>query len=91
MSSGLQSIKPSAADPSSVGSVVLKDGTEIPADVVVLGVGVRPATEFLKGSNLESAMQRDGGLKVDGQLRVEGFEDVFALGTGIFLPRPKQD
>ncbi|KAG9050755.1 hypothetical protein FS837_002699 [Tulasnella sp. UAMH 9824] len=87
MSSGLQSIKASAADPSSVGSVVLKDGTEIPADVVVLGVGVRPATEFLKGSKLESAMQRDGGLKVDGQLRVDGFEDVFALGDIAVYPQ----
>ncbi|KAG8953414.1 hypothetical protein FRC04_002256 [Tulasnella sp. 424] len=82
MSGGLASIKPSATDPSSVGSVVLKDGTEIEADVVVLGVGVRPATEFLKGSKLESTIQKDGGLKVDGQLRVEGFEDVYAIGAG---------
>ncbi|KAG8928469.1 hypothetical protein FRC01_005903 [Tulasnella sp. 417] len=87
MSSGLQAIKASAADPSSVGSVLLKDGTEIEADVVVLGVGVRPATEFLKGSKLESAMQRDGGLKVDGCLRVEGFEDVFALGDIAVYPQ----
>lgn len=82
MTGGPASIKPSATDPSSVGSVVLKDGTEIEADVVVLGVGVRPATEFLKGSKLESAIQKDGGLKVDGQLKVEGFEDVYAIGAG---------
>ncbi|KAG8974794.1 hypothetical protein FRB90_009708 [Tulasnella sp. 427] len=87
MSTGLASIKPSSTDPNAVGSVVLKDGTEIPADVVVLGVGVRPATDFLKGSKLEGALQKDGGLKVDGQLRVQGVEDVFAIGDIAVYPQ----
>lgn len=32
--------------------VVLEDGTEIPADLVVVGVGVVPATEWLRGSGV---------------------------------------
>jgi NADPH-dependent 2,4-dienoyl-CoA reductase/sulfur reductase-like enzyme/nitrite reductase/ring-hydroxylating ferredoxin subunit len=32
---------------------VLDDGTNVPADLVVLGVGVEPRTELAKGANLE--------------------------------------
>lgn len=35
-----------------VRSVVLDDGTEIPADLVVVGVGARPATQWLESSGL---------------------------------------
>ena len=35
-----------------VEGVRLSDGTSIPADVVVIGVGVRPNTEWLEGSGL---------------------------------------
>jgi len=35
-----------------VGSVKLTDGVEIPADVVVVGIGVIPNTEWLEGSGL---------------------------------------
>jgi NADPH-dependent 2,4-dienoyl-CoA reductase/sulfur reductase-like enzyme len=35
-----------------VGAVELSDGTAVPADVVVLAVGVRPATGWLDGSGL---------------------------------------
>jgi len=37
--------------------VQLADGTEVPADVIVVGIGVRPATEWLEGSGLQL---RDG-------------------------------
>jgi NADPH-dependent 2,4-dienoyl-CoA reductase/sulfur reductase-like enzyme len=80
MRATLQSIKPAADNPKAVGSIVLEGGVEIPADIVVMGVGVKPATDFLKGSSLEKAMQKDGGLKVDQSLCVEGFTDVFAIG-----------
>ncbi|MGH3951925.1 MAG: NAD(P)/FAD-dependent oxidoreductase, partial [Pseudonocardiaceae bacterium] len=36
-----------------VTGVVLEDGTQQPADVVVVGVGMRPATEWLAGSGIE--------------------------------------
>jgi len=88
-SGGLKEYKPSSSNPKAVGSVVLQDGTEIPADVVVLGVGVRPATDFLKATKLKEAMREDGGLYVDGQLRVKGFNDVYAIGDIAGYPQPK--
>jgi 3-phenylpropionate/trans-cinnamate dioxygenase ferredoxin reductase component len=36
-----------------VDSVVLTDGTELPADLVVVGIGSRPATEWLEGSGVD--------------------------------------
>jgi len=47
------------------GAVVLADGTAIPADVVVTGVGARPETAWLIGSGLEL----DRGVVVDEWLR----------------------
>jgi len=84
---GVKALKPSSSNPRAVGAVVLKDGTEIPADVVVLGVGVRPATDFLKETKLKKAMREDGGLFVDGQLRVKGFNDIFAIGDIAVYPQ----
>ncbi len=36
-----------------VEKVVLSDGTELDADIVVVGIGSRPATEWLEGSGIE--------------------------------------
>ncbi len=36
-----------------VDTVVLTDGTELAADLVVVGIGSRPATEWLEGSGIE--------------------------------------
>ena len=51
----------------------------IPADVVIMAVGVAPATEFLTGSGVEK--RKDGGLFVDEFLRVRGVDDVYAIGA----------
>jgi len=59
-----------------VSSVLLSDGTEIPADVVVEAVGAMPNTEWLDGNGLDL---RDG-VVCDDQLRVEGRPDVVACG-----------
>lgn len=45
-----------------VRSVRLDDGTVLPADLVVVGVGARPATDWLAGSGVELA---DGAVVVD--------------------------
>ncbi|WP_067176229.1 NAD(P)/FAD-dependent oxidoreductase [Microtetraspora niveoalba] len=45
--------------------ITLMSGARIPADVVVTGVGVRPAVEWLKGSPVEL----DNGVVVDEHLR----------------------
>lgn len=45
-------------------TVVLDDGTRIPADVVVVGIGVAPSVDWLDGSGLEL----DNGVRCDGSL-----------------------
>ncbi|KAK0524892.1 Apoptosis-inducing factor 1 [Tilletia horrida] len=59
-----------------------KDGKEVrlPAGVVVLGVGVRPATAYLKESKGFPELLKDGSVAVDSSFRVKGAQDVFALG-----------
>jgi NADPH-dependent 2,4-dienoyl-CoA reductase/sulfur reductase-like enzyme len=58
----------SEKDPSKVGSVVLKGtGEVLPADLVVLGVGVMCATNFLKSSGL--TLERDGSIVVDATMK----------------------
>jgi apoptosis-inducing factor 3 len=47
-----------------VEAVVLENGERLEADLVVVGVGVRPATDFLKGVGLS----KDGGVIVDEHL-----------------------
>lgn len=47
-------------------TVELDDGTTLPADLVVVGVGVRPATSFIQGVDIAA----DGGLPVDERLSV---------------------
>jgi 3-phenylpropionate/trans-cinnamate dioxygenase ferredoxin reductase subunit len=47
------------------GGVLLKDGTLVPADTVVTGIGVRPETAWLE----ESGLQLDCGVVVDERLR----------------------
>lgn len=63
-------------------AVVIKnsEGKEesLPADVVILGVGVAPATGYLKESGFQ--LEKDGGIAVDSKLRVEGHRDIFAIG-----------
>ncbi|QKG58241.1 FAD-dependent oxidoreductase [Hymenobacter sp. BRD128] len=55
--------------------VQLKTGQLLPAEVVVLGVGVRPATDFLAQA---FALEKDGGLAVDAFLQAA--ENVYAAG-----------
>ena len=66
------------SNPSRASGVELESGLFLPADTVVAGVGVVPATGFLKNS--EIPLERDGGVKVDAFLRVAGFDGVYAIG-----------
>ncbi|KAL0954670.1 hypothetical protein HGRIS_003621 [Hohenbuehelia grisea] len=92
MSSTVSRVIPDEADEKRVKGVVVKtkgeDGseseTELTGDFVLMGVGVRPATDFLKGT-LELA--KDGGVQVDEYLRVKGVEDVYALGDIAIYPQ----
>lgn len=64
---------------SSVGAVKLKDGTELEADLVILGIGVAPATEYLR-DNPSVKLLEDGSLAVDENFAVKGLTDVYAIG-----------
>ncbi|KAK7973071.1 hypothetical protein PG996_007299 [Apiospora saccharicola] len=77
--------EPSSSDPSKVGAVVLKDGTKLEADLVVLGIGVSPATEYLR-ENKVVGLEEDGSLKTDEQYSVVGLKDVFAIGDIASFP-----
>lgn len=79
MNAGVEKASPSASDPSKVGSIELKDGTSLPADLVILGTGVAPATTFLR-DNASVELQRDGSLKTDENFVVLGQKDVYAIG-----------
>jgi 3-phenylpropionate/trans-cinnamate dioxygenase ferredoxin reductase component len=59
----------------SSGGVRLADGTEVPADAVVMGVGARPRTELAASAGLEV----DNGVLVDASLRSSN-PAIFAVG-----------
>ncbi|KAL3952919.1 hypothetical protein ACCO45_012862 [Purpureocillium lilacinum] len=71
--------EPSGSDPSKVGAVCLKDGTRLEADLVILGVGVAPATEFLR-DNKVLRLEQDGSVATDENFQVTGLKDVYAIG-----------
>lgn len=58
-----------------VSTVVLSDGSELPADLVVVGIGSRPATDWLDGSGVEV----DNGVICDEAGRTSA-AGVWALG-----------
>jgi NADPH-dependent 2,4-dienoyl-CoA reductase/sulfur reductase-like enzyme/nitrite reductase/ring-hydroxylating ferredoxin subunit len=63
-----------------VESVVLESGEEIKTDLVVIGIGVKPATGFLDSAELLD----DKSLKTDSYLRVR--DDVYASGDIASFP-----
>ena len=74
----VEKIIPSDSDPS-LAAAVVANGQTLPADFVVMGVGVAPATEFLKQSGFQ--LERDGGIKVDEFLKVHGHDNIYAIGA----------
>nr|WSY50931.1 FAD-dependent oxidoreductase [Streptomyces sp. NBC_00886] len=64
-------------DDGRVRAVVTEDA-EYPADVVVLGIGVRPETSLAKAAGLP--LGQHGGLLTDLAMRVRGHENIWAGG-----------
>jgi NADPH-dependent 2,4-dienoyl-CoA reductase/sulfur reductase-like enzyme/nitrite reductase/ring-hydroxylating ferredoxin subunit len=58
--------------------VQLSSGEALPADFAVIGVGVRPATDFLKDSGL-AMEEKDGSLLVNSQLQASD-PNIYAAG-----------
>jgi NADPH-dependent 2,4-dienoyl-CoA reductase/sulfur reductase-like enzyme len=66
-----------------VEAVTLANGERIETDMVVVGVGVRPVTQFLQGVELG----QDGGVLVDS--RLSAAENVYAAGDIASFPDPR--
>jgi len=80
------SVKAIRKEPSeTLTKVELSSGEVLSADSVVMGVGVRPATEYLKASGWE--LEKDGSVKVDELLRVPGRSGVYAIGDIATYPQ----
>ncbi|XP_048327894.2 monodehydroascorbate reductase 4, peroxisomal [Ziziphus jujuba] len=64
-----------------VTAVNLKDGSQLPADMVVVGIGIRPNTSLFEGQlTLEK-----GGIKVNGRLQSSN-SSVYAVGDVAAFP-----
>jgi apoptosis-inducing factor 3 len=68
-----------------VRDVELENGERLPAEVVIVGTGVRPATDFLKGV----ALADDGGIPVDSSMQAA--PGLYAAGDIAQFPLPRSD
>ncbi|KAK0450062.1 flavoprotein [Armillaria borealis] len=86
MSSKVEKIVPHE-DNDKLATGVIVNGETLPADFIIMGVGVAPATDFLKGL---IELEADGSVKVDEYLRAiktpPGVKGVFAIGDIAVAP-----
>jgi 3-phenylpropionate/trans-cinnamate dioxygenase ferredoxin reductase subunit len=68
-------IRPPSTDASAAGTVQLADGTELDADVIIVGIGVTPNVELARSCGLNV----DNGILVDRHLRTSD-DDILAAG-----------
>ncbi|ORC32677.1 pyridine nucleotide-disulfide oxidoreductase [Marispirochaeta aestuarii] len=66
-------------------SVHLRSGKVLPADMVILSIGVKPDTTLAQKAGLE--IGESGGIKVDSHLLTSD-RDIYALGDAIEFPNP---
>ncbi|KMS98835.1 hypothetical protein BVRB_3g068160 [Beta vulgaris subsp. vulgaris] len=62
-------------------AVNLKDGTRVPADMVVVGIGIRPNTSLFEG---QLSIEK-GGIKVNGKMQTSN-DSVYAVGDVAAFP-----
>lgn len=81
LSRGLARFDPPEPDSSAAAAVVvLDDGTRLPADVVVMGLGGRPEAGLAKAAGL--TIGTTGGIQVDAHLRTSD-PNIYAVGDAI--------
>ena len=68
---------PSDAEPARASIVVLKDGRRLPADVVILGMGVKPEAGLAKAARLEIGER--GGIRVNERMQTSD-PSIYAVG-----------
>jgi rhodanese-related sulfurtransferase len=72
--------EPSGSESAAASIVTLQSGTRLPADVVILGLGVRPETALAREAGLQ--IGEAGGIRVDAQMRTSD-PDIFAVGDAV--------
>ncbi|MGH3356043.1 MAG: FAD-dependent oxidoreductase [Nocardioidaceae bacterium] len=65
-------------DGNGTATAVRAGGASYAVDIVVLGIGVRPATALADGTSLP--LGASGGLRVNRRMQVEGYDGVWAAG-----------
>lgn len=65
--------------------VIFKDGQSIPADIVILSIGVRPETTLARAAEL--TIGEAGGIAVNDYLRTSD-ESIYAIGDAIEFTHP---
>jgi NADPH-dependent 2,4-dienoyl-CoA reductase/sulfur reductase-like enzyme/nitrite reductase/ring-hydroxylating ferredoxin subunit len=78
-----EQVKSFVGSGSKVDAVELENGERLDTDLVVVGVGVSPATDFLEGFELH----KDGGVIADEFLSIA--TDVYAAGDIVHFPDPR--
>jgi NADPH-dependent 2,4-dienoyl-CoA reductase/sulfur reductase-like enzyme len=63
-----------------VTGILLSDGTQVPAEVVVAGIGATPAVEWLRGSGIELAGAAGGGGVVCNAVGATNLPGIYAVG-----------
>lgn len=66
-------------------NVMLESGKSIPADIVILSIGVRPEVKLAKEANLKIGDL--GGIKVDDYMQTSD-KDIYALGDAVEVLNP---
>jgi pyruvate/2-oxoglutarate dehydrogenase complex dihydrolipoamide dehydrogenase (E3) component len=70
-----------ASDKSRAGSVVTDKGTKLEADLVVLGMGVKPRTDYVQ-DNAEITVEKNGSINVDKYFKIESVKQGNAYAVG---------
>lgn len=91
MSSSVEGADASSSDSSKVGAVNLKGGTKLPADIVIEGVGVGPATQYLNDSAGAPSLEKDGSVKVNENFLIPSMSNVYAIGDIATYPYKGKD
>lgn len=80
----VQSFSPDSSG-EKVGKVLLSDGQELEADLVIVGIGAFPVTGAFNSAGLAMAERPIGGIQVDSKMRTSA-PDIWAVGDVAAFP-----
>ncbi|KAL1526198.1 hypothetical protein AB1Y20_014924 [Prymnesium parvum] len=85
LNSPISAFEPKADENARGSQVVLNDGRRMDADVVILGLGVRPDTDLAKAAGLKLSPR--GAIVVDEQMRTN-VKNIWAVGDAVEVRNP---